>query len=275
MARQSFERAKAKPLCTPEQRARRDETGWTLVQGILAPVRFLVFLISLGLVIRTLRTGEGEGAATISVIVKTLVLHTIMVTGAIWEKVVFGQYLLAPAFFWEDVVSFGVVALRAAYVIAVITGTLGLEAQLLRPLAACAAYVVNAVQFILKLRAARLAAAAEAADQAAGRSRGPSLWPSRWRANRSGSAGMNLPFATHRGRTDTPILRQRGQREMFCGLAGIVWLHRKMPDACFLVVGSRACAHLLQSAAGVMILAEPRFATAIMEEKDLAGLVDA
>ncbi|GAA4002497.1 ferredoxin:protochlorophyllide reductase (ATP-dependent) subunit N [Sphingomonas humi] len=70
------------------------------------------------------------------------------------------------------------------------------------------------------------------------------------------------------------VLRERGQREVFCGLTGIVWLHRKMPDAFFLVVGSRTCAHLLQSAAGVMIFAEPRFATAIMEEKDLAGLAD-
>ncbi|MEO0463501.1 MAG: ferredoxin:protochlorophyllide reductase (ATP-dependent) subunit N [Pseudomonadota bacterium] len=71
------------------------------------------------------------------------------------------------------------------------------------------------------------------------------------------------------------VLRERGQREVFCGLTGIIWLHRKMQDAFFLVVGSRTCAHLLQSAAGVMIFAEPRFATAIMEERDLAGMVDA
>ena len=75
--------------------------------------------------------------------------------------------------------------------------------------------------------------------------------------------------------TQRPVLRERGQREVFCGLTGIVWLHRKMQDAFFLVVGSRTCAHLLQSAAGVMIFAEPRFATAIMEERDLAGMVDA
>ena len=74
--------------------------------------------------------------------------------------------------------------------------------------------------------------------------------------------------------TTRPVLRERGQREVFCGLTGIVWLHRKMQDAFFLVVGSRTCAHLLQSAAGVMIFAEPRFATAIMEERDLAGMVD-
>jgi len=72
-----------------------------------------------------------------------------------------------------------------------------------------------------------------------------------------------------------PVLRERGQREVFCGLTGIVWLHRKIQDAFFLVVGSRTCAHLIQSAAGVMVFAEPRFATAIMEEKDLAGLADA
>ncbi len=81
--------------------------------------------------------------------------------------------------------------------------------------------------------------------------------------------------ATPRGCSDTPVLKQRGQREVFCGLTGIIWLHRKMQDAFFLVVGSRTCAHLLQSAAGVMIFAEPRFGTAILEEKDLAGLVDA
>lgn len=77
------------------------------------------------------------------------------------------------------------------------------------------------------------------------------------------------------GCSEAPILRERGQREVFCGLTGIIWLHRKIQDAFFLVVGSRTCAHLIQSAAGVMIFAEPRFATAIMEERDLAGLVDA
>ena len=75
--------------------------------------------------------------------------------------------------------------------------------------------------------------------------------------------------------TEAPVLRQRGQREVFCGLTGIIWLHRKIQDAFFLVVGSRTCAHLIQSAAGVMIFAEPRFATAIIEDRDLAGLADA
>ncbi|MEX6504828.1 ferredoxin:protochlorophyllide reductase (ATP-dependent) subunit N [Jiella sp. M17.18] len=77
------------------------------------------------------------------------------------------------------------------------------------------------------------------------------------------------------GCSKSPVLRERGQREVFCGLTGIVWLHRKIQDAFFLVVGSRTCAHLMQSAAGVMIFAEPRFATAVMEERDLAGLADA
>ncbi|HKK35045.1 MAG TPA: ferredoxin:protochlorophyllide reductase (ATP-dependent) subunit N [Paracoccaceae bacterium] len=87
---------------------------------------------------------------------------------------------------------------------------------------------------------------------------------------------MNAPAAAPaRGCADAPVLKQRGQHEVFCGLTGIVWLHRKMQDAFFLVVGSRTCAHLLQSAAGVMIFAEPRFGTAVMEEKDLAGLADA
>ena len=88
------------------------------------------------------------------------------------------------------------------------------------------------------------------------------------------------PRAEARGCDELPvlretILRERGQREVFCGLTGIVWLHRKIQDAFFLVVGSRTCAHLLQSAAGVMIFAEPRFATAIIDDRDLAGLADA
>ena len=88
------------------------------------------------------------------------------------------------------------------------------------------------------------------------------------RARRAAAAG-------DAGCADAPVLRERGQREVFCGLTGIVWLHRKIQDAFFLVVGSRTCAHLIQSAAGVMIFAEPRFATAIIDERDLAGLADA
>lgn len=144
------------PLYTPEQRRRRDASGWTWVQGVLAPVQFLVFLASLALVLRFLATGDGQAAATVSIVVKTLVLYLIMVTGAIWEKVVFGRYLFAPAFYWEDVFSMLVLALHTAYLVALATGWLDVRAQMLLALAAYAAYVVNAAQFVLKLRAARL-----------------------------------------------------------------------------------------------------------------------
>ncbi len=89
------------------------------------------------------------------------------------------------------------------------------------------------------------------------------------------NAVIDIRPAAAEGCADAPVLRERGQREVFCGLTGIIWLHRKIQDAFFLVVGSRTCAHLLQSAAGVMIFAEPRFATAIIDERDLAGLADA
>jgi 3-vinyl bacteriochlorophyllide hydratase len=148
------------PLYTPEQRRRRDASRWTLVQGILAPLQFVVFLVSLGLVLRFLFTGEGLAAATASVVVKTVVLYTIMITGAIWEKVVFGRYLFAPAFYWEDVFSMLVLALHTAYLAALFTGALGPRGQMLLALAAYATYVINAGQFLLKLRAARLEAAA-------------------------------------------------------------------------------------------------------------------
>ncbi len=146
----------AKPLYTPEQRARRDATAWTLVQGILAPIQFLVFLFSVALVVRYLATGDGLFAATLSVVVKTLVLYTIMITGAIWEKVVFGRYLFAPAFYWEDVFSMLVLALHTAYLAVVAWGLLDAKGQMILALAAYATYVVNAGQFVLKLRAARL-----------------------------------------------------------------------------------------------------------------------
>ena len=143
-------------LYTSEQRMRRDATRWTLVQGLLAPVQFLVFLVSLGLVLRYLATGEGLALATASVVVKTLALYTIMITGSIWEKVVFGRYLFARAFFWEDVFSMLVLALHTAYLAALVTGMLAPRALMLLALAAYVTYVINAAQFILKLRAARL-----------------------------------------------------------------------------------------------------------------------
>ena len=145
-----------RPLYTPEERVRRDETKWTLVQGILAPIQFVVFLVSLYLVLRFLFTGEGENAANISVVVKTLTLYTIMVTGCIWEKVVFNCYLFAPAFFWEDVFSMLVLLLHTLYLVALGTGYLDQTELMLLALAAYATYVVNAGQFIWKLRMARL-----------------------------------------------------------------------------------------------------------------------
>ncbi|SFO95137.1 2-vinyl bacteriochlorophyllide hydratase [Tranquillimonas alkanivorans] len=144
------------PLYTPEQRRRRDATVWTLVQGVLAPLQFAVFAVSLVLVLRYLATGEGYAAATWSILIKTGVLYGIMVTGAIWEKAVFGRYLLAPAFFWEDVVSFGVIALHTAYVWALFADALTPAGLMALALLAYAAYLLNAGQFLWKLRRARL-----------------------------------------------------------------------------------------------------------------------
>jgi len=143
-------------LYTPEQRHRRDTSPWTLVQGVLAPLQFVVFLISLGLVLRFLWTGEGLAAATISVVAKTLILYTIMITGSIWEKAVFDRYLFAGPFFWEDVFSMLVLALHTAYLAAWWFELLTVHQQLWLALAAYAAYVINAAQFLIKLRAARL-----------------------------------------------------------------------------------------------------------------------
>jgi 3-vinyl bacteriochlorophyllide hydratase len=149
-----------RPLYTQAERMRRDASPWTMVQGILAPVQFLVFLVSLGLVLRFLLTGQGEQAATASVVVKTFVLYAIMVTGSFWERAIFGKFLFAPAFFWEDAVSMVVIALHTAYLAALLSGALDTNSLMLLALAAYATYLVNAAQFVLKLRAARLSAAA-------------------------------------------------------------------------------------------------------------------
>ena len=143
------------PLYTKAERARRDATRWTLVQGLLAPVQFLIFAISLVLVVRCLSTGQGAALALASVVVKTLALYTIMVTGCIWEKVVFGRYLFAPMFFWEDVFSMLVLTLHSAYLVALWSGLLDDRQLMTLALAAYATYAVNAAQFIVKLRAAR------------------------------------------------------------------------------------------------------------------------
>ncbi|MFN3723468.1 MAG: 2-vinyl bacteriochlorophyllide hydratase [Paracoccaceae bacterium] len=150
-----------KRLYTPAERARRDTTRWTLVQGILAPLQLLAFGVSVILVLRFMWTGEGYAAATVSILIKTGFLYVIMVTGAIWEKVVFGQYLFAPAFFWEDVISFAVIALHTFYLYGLITGALDPAAQMTVALAAYATYVVNAAQFLWKLRMARRDAEAD------------------------------------------------------------------------------------------------------------------
>jgi 3-vinyl bacteriochlorophyllide hydratase len=155
MPSDSLTASPSRKLYSVDERARRDATIWTLVQGILAPIQFVVFLVSLALVGRFLITGAGYDLATYSIIAKTAVLLTIMVTGAIWEKVVFGQYLFAPAFFWEDVVSFLVIALHLAYVAALIKDVPAVQ-QMWIALAAYAAYVINAAQFLYKLRQARL-----------------------------------------------------------------------------------------------------------------------
>ncbi len=150
------ERGNTGALYTAQERQRRDATAWTTVQGVLAPVQFVVFLVSLGLVIRTLTTGEGAFSADISIVIKTLVLYTIMITGSIWEKVVFGKWLFAPAFFWEDVFSMLVLALHSLYLVMLLAGLGTLEQRMLVALAGYAAYVINAGQFLWKLRMARL-----------------------------------------------------------------------------------------------------------------------
>ena len=143
-------------LYTDAQRKRRDESIWTLVQGILAPIQFLVFLCSLSLVTRFLFTGEGELAAELSILLKTLILYTIMITGSIWEKVVFDEWLFAGPFFWEDVFSMAVLALHTAYLVMLFGGWGSVQEQFYVALAAYATYVINAGQFLWKLRLARL-----------------------------------------------------------------------------------------------------------------------
>ncbi|WP_390585822.1 2-vinyl bacteriochlorophyllide hydratase [Erythrobacter sp. MTPC3] len=154
-------------LYSAAERQRRDESVWTVVQGVLAPLQFLVFTASLVLVIRYLMTGEGAFAADSSIVLKTLVLYTIMITGSIWEKVVFGKWLFAPAFFWEDVFSMLVLALHTLYLAMLFGGFGTTDQRMIVALAAYAAYVINAVQFILKLRAARLQMAQQPMQSAA------------------------------------------------------------------------------------------------------------
>lgn len=144
------------PLYTAQQRLIRDKSVWTIVQAILAPIQFLVFLVSLGLVGRFLATGQGYEIATASIVAKTLILYVIMITGSIWEKVVFGEWLFVDAFFWEDVFSMLVLGLQTLYLGALIFGWWTPKTQVLIALAAYGTYLINAAQFIWKLRVARL-----------------------------------------------------------------------------------------------------------------------
>jgi len=143
-------------LYTPEERVRRDSTIWTPVQGFLAAFQFIVFGISVCLITRYMVTGQGETLAVWSVVFKTLVLYSIMVTGSIWEKVVFDKWLFAKSFFWEDVFSFLVLGLHTSYLWALFTDSMSTRDQLWLALAAYAAYAINAGQFLWKLKAARI-----------------------------------------------------------------------------------------------------------------------
>ena len=142
-------------LYSPSERRRRDASPWTVVQGILAPAQFLAFAVSLALVVRYLVTGEGWTAAALSVLVKTALLYAIMVTGSLWERDVFGRYLFARPFFWEDVVSILVLVLHSLYVAGLLLEWMP-PSQLMRvALAAYGLYLLNAAQFLIKLRQAR------------------------------------------------------------------------------------------------------------------------
>jgi 3-vinyl bacteriochlorophyllide hydratase len=141
-------------LYSVEERQRRDTTPWTWVQAVLAPLQFLAFAVSLLLILRYLANGEGAFAAAVSVLVKTGLLYAIMITGACWEKAVFGRWLFAPVFFWEDVVSMAVIALHTLYVVLWARGA-PLALQFGVALLAYLSYLVNAAQFLRKFALAR------------------------------------------------------------------------------------------------------------------------
>ena len=155
MHKQSSPQVDGWNLYTPSQRIIRDRTVWTKVQAILAPLQFIVCVISLALVLRYLFTDEGYYIATVSIVVKSFLLLLIMVTGAIWEKVVFGQFLFAEAFFWEDVVSFFVIFFHGLYLYVLLSGDFLPTSQMSVALFAYFLYFINAFQFLRKLRLAR------------------------------------------------------------------------------------------------------------------------
>ena len=142
-------------LYTPDQKLRRDNSLWTKVQAVLAPLQFLVCFASIGFVVSYLYTGDGYLIATLSILFKTAILYLIMITGAIWEKEVFGQYLLAPAFFWEDIVSFFVIAIHTAYVLSLIMSLMDAKKLMWLALIAYLAYFINATQFLIKFKLGR------------------------------------------------------------------------------------------------------------------------
>lgn len=142
-------------MYTPEQIARRDASPWTRVQMILAPIQFVAFLVSFGLVIYYLATGEGYLAATISVLVKIALLWAITITGMLWEKDVYGQYFLAPAFFWEDMGNLVAILTHNAYFVAQWLGW-SQTAVMWLMVFAYVTYLVNVAQFVVKgIRSAR------------------------------------------------------------------------------------------------------------------------
>ena len=155
MHKQSSPQVDGWNLYTPSQRIIRDRTVWTKVQAILAPLQFIVCIISLALVVRYLFTSEGYYIATVSIVVKSCLLFLIMITGAIWEKVVFDQFLFAEAFFWEDIVSFFVIFFHGLYLYVLLSGDFAPTSQMSVALFAYFLYFINAFQFLRKLRLAR------------------------------------------------------------------------------------------------------------------------
>ncbi len=155
MQKMSAGKERSPQLYTPDQKFRRDNSVWTKVQAVLAPLQFLVCFASIGFVVSYLHTGDGYIIATLSILFKTAILYLIMITGAIWEKEVFGQYLLAPAFFWEDIVSFFVIFFHLVYLVALFSGKFSPQSQMLLALFAYALYFINAAQFLRKLKLAR------------------------------------------------------------------------------------------------------------------------
>ena len=155
MHKQSSPQVDGWNLYTPSQRIIRDRTIWTKVQAILAPLQFIVCIISLALVVRYLFTNEGYYIATVSIVVKSCLLFLIMITGAIWEKVVFDQFLFAEAFFWEDIVSFFVIFFHGLYLYVLLSGDFAPTSQMSVALFAYFLYFINAFQFLRKLRLAR------------------------------------------------------------------------------------------------------------------------